>query len=586
MPAIFTTEVGLMRSFVAPRWWSVPLLWVLMALPVAHGRAAGDGPLVSAARDNDEQAVRTLIADRADVDDAAADGSTALLWAAYHANVGMAQALLAAGAEPDAPNGFGVTPLLQASRAGDARLVGTLLEAGADATRAYVDSETPLMAAARAGRPDAVRLLLEAGSDPNGTDQYQRQTPLMWAAAEGHAAVIEVLLGAGGDPDVQARRTTLEERKHADHPTGGFTPLMFAVRNGHGAAARALLAGEADPSLVNGDGVTAMTVAILNDRFDLAAELLEHGADADDGSSLYFAVDMHDATTDMRAHDGSRLRADHPNRLSALDLVRLLLDGGADPNRPFVGQIHNTTLCCAPEVNSSPVFRAAQAADVEALRLLIAHGADVDWTPAEIETPEEEGGGGRGMNANVGKTPVMLAMVGGRGAPFAAGPGFERLSAPPFREPSNRAPADAVQLLLDAGADPNAGAPDGSTPLHQAVQARQVAIIRSLVAAGARLDAVNGDNLTPLLLAEKPEPPPPPGNNTDARAYRPPRNTREEVIAAVRDLLGRGADDPAPVPPPAPEAGSPGAEADRAGEDAPAGEGDPPTPAPVGAVGA
>ncbi len=569
-----------MRNLVASRWLAVPLLWVLVALPVMHGRAAGDSPIVVAARDNDEQAVRTLIADRADVGETAADGSTALLWAAYHANVGMAQALLAAGATADEPNRYGVTPLLQAGRTGDVALIDALLKAGADPRRAYPSTETPLMAAARAGRADAVRLLLEAGADPNATDQYQQQTPLMWAAADGHAETIGVLLGAGADPNVQARQTTLEERKHADHPTGGFTPLMFAVRNGHEAAVRTLLGGGADPDLENGDGLTAMAVAILNDRFDLATVLLDLGADANDGSSLYFAVDMHDATTDMRAHDGSRLRADHANRHGALDLVRMLLEHGADPNRPFVGQIHNTTLCCAPQINSSPFFRAAQAADVEAMKLLLAHGAEVDWTPAEIKKADDgddAGGAGRGMNANVGKTPVMLAMVGGRGAPFAAGPGFERLSAPPFREPSNRSTADAVQVLLAAGADPNVIAPDGSTPLHQAVQARQVPIIRALVAAGARLDAVNGDNLTPLLLAEKPEPPPPPGNNTDARAYRPARDTREDVIAALRDLMGLGPDDPAPVPPPAPDA-----EATDDAEAAPSGA----QPAPAGDVGA
>jgi len=64
---------------------------------------------------------------------------------------------------------------------------------------------------------------------------------------------------------------------------------------------------------------------------------------------------------------------------------------------------------------------------------------------------------------------------------------------------------------------------------------------------------VNKDNLTPLLLAEKPEPPPPPGNNTDTRTYRPKRNTRDEVIAALRQAMGLKADDPAPQPPPLPE---------------------------------
>ena len=41
----------------------------------------------------------------------------------------------------------------------------------------------------------------------------------------------------------------------------------------------------------------------------------------------------------MRAKDGSRLRADFPNKLNSLDLIKLLLDKGADPNKAFVGEL-------------------------------------------------------------------------------------------------------------------------------------------------------------------------------------------------------------------------------------------------------
>jgi hypothetical protein len=85
------------------------------------------------------------------------------------------------------------------------------------------------------------------------------------------------------------------------------------------------------------------------------------------------------------------------------------------------------------------------------------------------------------------------------------------------------------------------------------------------VGAGARLDAVNQDNLTPLQLAEKPEPPPPPGNNTDARTWKPARDSREAVIAALREVMGLGPNDPTPQPPPAApgNAPSPSAEGSR-----------------------
>jgi ankyrin repeat protein len=535
------------------RWVTV---LVLIVAPLAGAVRGADSSLAKAAKADDVASVRKLIATRVDVNAPEGDGSTALLWAAYHSDVEMIRALIAAGAKVDTFNHYGMTPLLQASHAGDTDVIEVLLKAGANPSFAHPDGETPLMAVARTGKLKAVELLLKAGANANAADNYQNETALMRAAEEGHLDVVNALLAAGADPNVKAHVTTLTERKHADHATGGFTALMFAVRNGHENVARALAKAGADLKATNGDSLTATSIAIINDRLDLARTLVDLGADPNDGA-LYFAVDMHDATTDMHARDGSRLRADHPNQLTALDLVKLLLDRGADPNKSFVGQIHNTSLCCGEEHNASPFYRAAIAADVDVLKLMIQHGAKLEWTPTEVakkKDPDAAAGGGRGANANVGKTPAMVAMAGGRGAPFAAGPGFDRLIAPPFREPGIRDAGEALKVLLDAGADPNAKSADGATLLHQAVAARRVDVIRALVAKGAKLDAVNKDNLTPLLLAEKPEPPPPPGNNTDSRTWKPRRDSREQVIATLRELMHLGPNDPAPVPPPLPKA--------------------------------
>ena len=526
-------------------------------LPLGAARGA-DSQVAKAARTGDLAGMKKLIAERADVNLPEGDGSTALLWAAHQSNLEMTRALIAAGANLNSANRYGVTPLLEASRTGDTPMIAELLKAGADVKKSvHPEGETPLMAASRTGKLDAVELLLKAGSNPNAADNYQNETALMWASVEGHVDVVTALLAAGADPNAKAHVSSLTERKHADHATGGFTALMFAVRNGHENVARALVKAGADLKATNGDSVSATSIAIVNDRFDLARTLLDLGADPNDGS-LFFAVDMHDATSDMHARDGSRLRPDHPNQLTALDLVKLLLERGADANKPFAGQMHNTSLCCSEEHNASPFYRAAIASDVEVLKLMIKHGAKLEWVPTEIKKKKTDDDaaamGQRGVNANVGKTAAMVAMTGGRGAPFAAGPGFDRLTAPPYREPGRRDLGEAVKLLLDAGADPNAKSSDGATLLHQAVAARRTDIIRALVAAGARLDAVNKDNLTPLLLAEKPEPPPPPGNNTDSRTWRPRRDSREEVITTVRELMHLGPNDPAPVPPPLPEA--------------------------------
>jgi len=531
-------------------WWCLPLLLgvVLMEPNVLLHAASNIAAVADAAKADDLPAVRKLIKEHADVNTPANDGSSALLWAAYHSNAEMTKTLLAAGATVDAANHYGVTPLLQASRNGDVEVLRELLDAGAEPTRWHAEGETPLMAASRTGRVEAVKLLLSHGSFVNAADPFQEETALMWASAEGHVEVVKALLAAGADPNLKAHVALITERKNADHPSGGFTALMFATRNGHEDVVRALIAGGADPKLTNADGATATVIAIVNDRFDLAKTLLDLGADPNDGA-LFFAVDMHDATTDMRAHDGARLQPNHPNNLTALGLVKVLLDVGADVNKPFVGALHSTTLCCGAQINSSPFYRAATAADVEVLKLLLAKGAKIEWTPAEVKP--KDGKGPARPNPNAGRTPLMAAIKGGNGAPIAGGPGFTRIGPPVFREPGSRDPLEAIKLLLAAGANPNVKAADGSTPLHQAVQEEHVGMIRALAAAGGKLDAVNKDNLTPLLLAEAPKKPNP-ADMGDLDIYKPKRNSKEEIVAALRELMHLGPNDPAPQPPPLP----------------------------------
>jgi uncharacterized protein len=533
-------------------WCCLPLmLGFMLVRPSAPLHAASTvSPVADAARADDLAAVHKLIKEHVDVNAPATDGSSALLWAAFHSDVEMTKALLAAGAWIETPNHYGVTPLLQASRNGDVEVMRVLLDAGADPTRWHSEGETPLMAASRTGRLDAVQLLLSHGSLVNAVDPYQEETPLMWASAEGHLEVVKALLAAGADPNIKAHVSTITERKDADHPSGGLTALMFATRNGHADVVEALIKGGADPKLTNADGASATIVAIVNDRFDLAKELLDLGADPNDGA-LFFAVDMHDATIDMRAHDGSRMQPSHPNNLTSLALVKALLDLGADVNKPFVGALHSTTLCCGAPINSSPFYRAATAADIEVLKLMLGKGAKIEWSPSEVK-PKDGKPAGR-PNPNVGKTPIMAAMKVGLGAPIAGGPGFTRIGPPEFREPGTRDPLEALKLLLAAGADPNAKAPDGTTPLHEAVQELQVPMIRVLAGAGGKLDAVNKDNLTPLLLAEKPKKPDP-LDMGDQDVYKPKHNSKEEVIASLRELMHLGPNDPAPQPPPLPAA--------------------------------
>src|SRR6187551_23043 len=460
--------------------------------------------VVSAARDADVAEVKKLIAAGSDVNAPESDGSSALLWAAHQGSPEIVALLLKAGANPNAANNFGVTPLLEASRYGDTATIKALLDGGADVATSAREGETPLMAAARAGSVSAVELLIKHGADVNAVEALQEQTALMWAASEGHLDVVDMLLKNGADANKKARAAELTTRStRADYPSGGFTALHWAVRDGDEAVVRRLVQGGADLKITNADGATPMTLAIINDRFDLAAKLVELGADANDGS-LYYAMEMRDATTDWRARDGSRLRVDHPNKLTALDLAKVLLDAGADPDKPVATQMHNSSMCCDPKANATPFYRAAVASDVEALRLMLNYNPDFAWVPESIKTgPRQPGNTG-------GKTILMVAMDGGKGVGMAGGPGDIREGiAPPFREVSNRNPIDAVKLLLQAGANPDAKTPDGDTALHLAAFAGKLDIVRTLVEGGADINVKDSAGKTALQVVSEQKPRPP-----------------------------------------------------------------------------
>ena len=523
-------------TMITRRWLGClsVVLMVAAVWTVTPQTAAAPSPVAAAAKANDIRTVRALILKKSDVNATESDGSTALLWAAYNANLDMTKALLAAGAKPNAANRYGLTPLLQASGTGDTPIIDALLKAGANANQANPEGDTPLMAAARAGHDDAVRLLVANGGNPNTADAFQEQTALMWAAAEGHTKVVTTLMEVGANPNLRAHVSSITERKSADHPSGGFTALMFAARNGHDDVVMALIKGGANLKQTNGDdangmnGATPLIIAIVNDRFDLAKKMVEMGADPNDGA-LYHAVDMHDATTDMRARDGSQLRPNHENKMTSMELITFLLDKGADPNKAYIGQLHSISMCCGDFHSASPFYKAAMQADVDVLKLMLARGANPQWVPGEVKTP----GVGRGANANYGRPALFVAMSGGRGAAFGAGPGFSREGPPPFREPGVRKPADAVKILLAAGADPNVWSwPDNSPPIHKAVALKDLDLIRALATAGAKVDSYDNNGDTPLTVAEK--------NNTPEAI----KKAEDAIVAAVANgtpIPARGA---------------------------------------------
>ena len=178
------------------------------------------------------------------------------------------------------------------------------------------------------------------------------------------------------------------------------------------------------------------------------------------------------------------------------------------------------------------------AADVEALKVLLPK-SDLKWMPSAPPA------GGRG--GNLGRSALMAAAVGGRGASFGGGPGFGRIDKPVWREAGSRAPAEAVELLVKAGADANFQLEDdGNTALHQAVQRNDLDMIKVLAKNGANLGLYNWNGQTPIDIAEdswetekkRTGPPPEVLQAMNAGTPIPEVKTAKNTVALMRELLG------------------------------------------------
>ena len=112
--------------------------------------------LPDAARDQNPNLVRQLIQQKAAINEANAEGQTALYWAAHWSDLPTVEVLLKAGADPNKTTRYGLTPLYEAAVLGDPGTTAALLKAGANANTAV-----PLIPAARTGNLETVRHLLD-----------------------------------------------------------------------------------------------------------------------------------------------------------------------------------------------------------------------------------------------------------------------------------------------------------------------------------------------------------------------------------------------------------------------------------------
>jgi uncharacterized protein len=265
----------------------------------------------------------------------------------------------------------------------------------------------------------------------------------MWAAAEGHADVAKILLLHGADIKAASK--------------AGFTALVFAAIKNDGASTAELLAAGADPNFPLPDGLKVLSVAASYKAAKSASALVDGGADPN--------------VADPRGNTPLHIAAQN----GEAELVKKLIAKGANPNARTAennlgggrgGAGGGGSFFRFQAGQQTPLLMAAKANHVEAMKALIAGGADTK------------------LKAQDGTTLLMAA----------AGSGH----------------IDAVKYAYQFDQDVNAKTTTGATIIHATVtgtlgpatQPEICEVIQFLADKGAPLDEKDARGRTPISIAD------------------------------------------------------------------------------------
>ncbi|KAH7146250.1 ankyrin repeat-containing domain protein [Dactylonectria macrodidyma] len=269
-------------------------------------------------------------------------GNTPIFLAATLGLLDTVSFLIDEGANINARAEFGGTALYQACINNELDIVKILLDHGADVQiNTHEGNWSPLEAAY--DYPKVLRLLVEKDVD------YKRvasgATALWYAARDGYVESVEILLSKQGcEVDFCPKELTADEN--------GWTALAMAAKGGHSKVARRLLEAGANVDHVNpvsGDFVLKMA---MNE--EVMAVLLEYGPD-------------------VRMTDKIGVTALHYYVVTE-GIMRRLINNKAEINS-------------RNKKGSIPLHYACQFSNLDAVKLLVKNGANVNASDSEHGTP-------------------------------------------------------------------------------------------------------------------------------------------------------------------------------------------------------
>ena len=472
---------------IAARAGNAGVVRVLLAgaSDVKSATTSGATPLHLAAAAGNADVVKALLTKGADPNARESSwGQTPLMFAAEYNRAAAVRALLQRGADP-AIHTRVVNLSDQAAReqAADKKRNAVLISfepparhdsAEADykkavaAARAAAAAAAPQRPAAPATGDSAARAQRPAGADsaasrtpaPNVTREPRGPfTPAQIQAAIDSGRAVLAATAAPGDTakeQVDTANGGVQGYVKQVGGMGGLAALHHAVRQGSLDAAIALIEGGADindTSYV--DRSTPLLLATINGQFDVAMQLVARGANPNIANSM----GMTPLYATINTQWAPRTRYPQPQALqnqktAYMDLVTALVDKGADVNarlkkQPWYFAYNNCgNANCGLEAidGTTPFWRAAYSLDVDAMKYLVAHGADAN-VPSLPPPPAARGARG------AAPAPVVAAKPAGDGPDSTRGPAAAASPAPRPAAPANAAATAGAPPARAAGGD-------------------------------------------------------------------------------------------------------------------------------------
>ncbi|KAF4833518.1 Ankyrin-1 [Colletotrichum siamense] len=353
--------------FSSPLYTAVGSSKSCVELLIEHGAdvnlvSPGFGsPLLAAVRASDESCLKLLIENGADVN-ITSKGFGSPLHEAVKSDEYWVKLLIESGADVNlVAKGLG-SPLCLAIKKSQTSCARLLLDNGADVNVGSSTFQTPLYWAVNTDKRSMVKLVLENGANPDlPGDEYRGRTPLHLAISLANIPIALLLLEGGADiepsgcdvsPLQLALRLGTEEisailiEKGANINSTddrGLTALHIAAQKGSLKAVKKFVQLGADIHCTDHKGRTPLLLACESHNYAVSALLFNRGARLREAGSsnntLSYAEDLHNHVEQFL-----QLRADHINgrnelgqtplfeacRLGAVDIVKLLLERGAD----------------------------------------------------------------------------------------------------------------------------------------------------------------------------------------------------------------------------------------------------------------